>query len=449
MTVADTAHELDQWLTLQVSLSAQWMQRSISAVDRVKHRPGFGQSIRPERGSIIASPVFAAYDPDPDYAFHWFRDSAVVIDAMRLLFEQGVVDQQQAESLIVDAVDFAEKLMKLDGRALALDSNWRAQVQPDFVQYLRSNDELAAVHGSSVLGETRVNPDGSLDRTRWARPQYDGAPLRALAMLRWHQSPMTTLPTGLASRLSALIDHDLAFTCEHADLPSFDIWEEERGLHYYTLRVAAAALGQGAAWLQSRDPTLAQRYQQRAAQLRGQLDAFWFEEQQFYQSRFGDADRPSPKALDIAVILSAVHCGETSGTHTVDDPRMQSTLARLDALFDARYSINRRRADGEGPALGRYDGDVYYSGGAYFFSTLGAAEFCYKAARHAADGRPWIERGDGYLRTVRRYTAPDGALSEQFDQHDGAQTSARHLAWSYAGLISSADARRRALLTIG
>ena len=128
---------------------------------------------------------------------------------------------------------------------------------------------------------------------------------------------------------------------------------------------------------------------------------------------------------------------------------MQSTLARLDALFDARYSINRRREDGEGPALGRYDGDVYYSGGAYFFSTLGAAEFCYKAARHDADGRPWIERGDGYLRTVRRYTAPDGALSEQFDQHDGAQTSARHLAWSYAGLISSADARRRTLLTVG
>jgi len=46
---------------------------------------------------------------------------------------------------------------------------------------------------------------------------------------------------------------------------------------------------------------------------------------------------------------------------------------------------------------------------------------------------------------VRTHTPEDGELSEQFDQNDGRQTSARQLAWSYAALISCATARRRAL----
>jgi glucoamylase len=95
--------------------------------------------------------------------------------------------------------------------------------------------------------------------------------------------------------------------------------------------------------------------------------------------------------------------------------------------------------------MGRYEGDVYYSGGAYFFSTLGAAEFCYRAAMNASNAREWIQRGDAFLNTARAYTADDGALSEQFDQRTGEQTSAKHLAWSYAAFISTVTARRQCL----
>jgi glucoamylase len=95
--------------------------------------------------------------------------------------------------------------------------------------------------------------------------------------------------------------------------------------------------------------------------------------------------------------------------------------------------------------MGRYEGDVYYSGGAYFFSTLGAAEFCYKAAPGSPDAQRWIDRGDAFLRTARAYTGAQGELSEQFDQNSGEQTSAKHLAWSYAALISTVVARRAAL----
>jgi glucoamylase len=121
---------------------------------------------------------------------------------------------------------------------------------------------------------------------------------------------------------------------------------------------------------------------------------------------------------------------------------MQATLQRLEALFEAAYPINQGRPAGMGPAMGRYAGDVYFSGGAYYFSTLGAAEFCFLAAAHSEDASGWIRKGDAFLATVRRYTPENGELSEQFDQRTGGQTSARHLAWSYAAFISCALARR-------
>jgi glucoamylase len=141
------------------------------------------------------------------------------------------------------------------------------------------------------------------------------------------------------------------------------------------------------------------------------------------------------------VILAAIHAAGGAGAHSVHDPRMHATLARLEALFDMAYPINQHRGAQRGPAMGRYAGDVYYSGGAYYFATLGAAEFCFRAAANG-DSRTWFERGDAYLATVRAFTPPGGELSEQFDQRNGAQTSARHLAWSYAAFISCIRARR-------
>jgi len=143
----------------------------------------------------------------------------------------------------------------------------------------------------------------------------------------------------------------------------------------------------------------------------------------------------------VAVVLAAIHSCTGWDTHSVHDPRVHATLTRLEALFDATYPINRSRTSGMGPALGRYPGDVYYSGGAYYFSTLGAAELCFRAASRAA-GPAWLERGDAFLATVRAFTPQSGEMSEQFDQHTGAQTSARHLAWSYAAFISCVAARR-------
>lgn len=448
-----TAHDpaFENWLEQQLRHSARAMLWSISPLTIVKHRPGFGQTVRPVAGAIVASPVLGDWQPDPDYFFHWLRDSAVVIDALRLLYVERRVGDEALQHLR-DFTRFSLALNGLDGRVVAAEPGRRSHVAPDFLQYLREDGELARVQGDAVAADTRVNPDGTLDISRWSRPQHDGPPLRALALLRWTAGGHLDAP--LRAEVAALIRFDLDFTLRHWREPSYDIWEEESGHHYYTLRVSAAALAEGAAWLQGLgDTALAQCCRKESQAVLDLLDGYWTQDAPngYLRSRTLANGRPSAKALDIAVILAAIHGLGQEDTHGVTDPRMHATLARLDALFAEAYPINRDIESGRGTAMGRYAGDVYFSGGAYYFSTLGAAEFCFRAAQRCGDARErcdWFGRGDAYLATVRAYTPTSGDLSEQFDQRSGAQTSAKHLAWSYAAFISCVSARHDAAAAI-
>src|ERR1700733_1730584 len=431
---------LDRWVDRQYRHAAQAMLMSVSPLGLIKHRPGFGQTVLPKQGSIVASPVLAAYDPDPDYFFHWYRDSAVVMDALRLLFEDGSVGPD-ALAQLSNFMRFSLALQSLDGRALVAASDWRTRVAPDFTKFLRADADLASVHGDAVSAETRVNADGTLDISSWPRPQNDGPALRALTLLRWERCIRGD--SELSASLAVLLAADLVYTLKHWRDPSFDIWEEEKGLHYYTLCVAAAALEAGAGWLDEHGNAQEARAAGADVEaIRRTLDTYWLEDRGYYKSRVLESGERSAKELDIAVILAALPGSGRGNPHGVHDARMHATLARLEALFDADYPINRDRPSGRAPAMGRYAGDKYYSGGAYYFSTLAAAEFCFRAAVGSGVAPALVRRGDAFLETIRCFTPPSGDLSEQFDKTTGVQTSARHLAWSYAAFISCVVARR-------
>ncbi|MBW4051360.1 MAG: glucan 1,4-alpha-glucosidase [Proteobacteria bacterium] len=440
MTPVET---LGSWIDRQYAHAARQMLRSISPVGLVKSRPGFDQVIRAVPGAVVASPVPASYDPDPDYFFHWYRDSAIVIEALRLLHAAGAAPE--APRLFGEFVRFSAALSRLDGRELAAASGqWRPRVAADFAQYLRPDAELERVHGDAIAAETRVNADGTLDISNWARPQHDGPALRALTVLRWMRGAV--LDAGLQATCEGLVREDLRFTHAHGRESCYDIWEEERGLHYFTLRVCAQALEEGGGWLEARSER-AQARDCRAASraIRDTLDGYWLPEKGYYRSRVLDSGEPSAKELDIAVVLAVLQaCDDGAAAHSVSDPRILATLGALDAAFERDYPINHGRPAARGPALGRYRGDRYYSGGAYYFSTLAAAELCFRAARGGARDA-LLARAERYLETVRAFTPESGDMSEQFDQRHGEQTSAKQLAWSYAAFISCAAARRAAM----
>ncbi len=465
--------ELEEWIRGEARFAARAMAGAISATHLVKERPGFGQRVVPRPGSVLASPVLAAYDPDPDYFFHWFRDSAIVVDALRVAHAEGLLDNVAIVRLH-EFVEFSLSVRDLNGREFLRQGNFRKSTQPTFLQYLRPDAEIAAVSGEAALAEVRVNADGTLDFIRWPRPQWDGPALRVLALLRWRRQ-WPGLDATLSAATQELIASDLTFTLSHAHDPSFDIWEEEHGHHYYTQLVQAEALAQGADWFAAvGQGARALACRNAAHDLASRLDAFWNDDAGFYRSRCDVVGGGAGKDLDIAVVLAVLHAGRSSGAHSVLDPGAQATLTVLEELFEGQYGINRSRPTERGPAMGRYATDIYYSGGAYFFATLGAAEFYFTLASELLSGAALIEteknrrfcrrltlaegeigsgslataafkRGDAIMRTVRAFTPVSGDLSEQFDQTTGVQTSAKHLAWSYAAFITAAASRARAV----
>ena len=131
---------------------------SVSPLGIVKSRPGFGHTINPVSGSIIASPALADWNPEPDYFFHWFRDSAVVIDAVRLLFEAGDLGPPALEHF-GDFVRFSVGLQSLDGRKVIANDGLAGGC------YSRTSSGSCAGTMSwkpfldeAIVAETRVNP---------------------------------------------------------------------------------------------------------------------------------------------------------------------------------------------------------------------------------------------------------------------------------------------------
>ncbi len=435
---------LEQWAENLVRHCAEKIAQSISAAQLVKERPGFGQTVRPAQGSVLASPSSG----DPDYFFHWLRNSAVVMDAVRVLIRRGE-NAKEWTARFDDFVRFSLSLRDISGRNfLEREAGFRSKVIPGFLQYVRPDEEIAAVEGERVLGEARYNADGTLDFIRWNRPQHDGPALRALAAMRfWHERRAADNDARL--RLAELIRGDLDYSARHAGEPCYDIWEEELAQHYYTALVQFAALKCGARWTGVNGSAETATYlREKAVALGELLNRFWSQPQGFIRSRLPGDGEESEKALDFSVILGVLHAGLKAGAHSVHDARVRSTLDKLEELFAGEYALNRGRKSGL--VFGRYKADRYISGGAYYFSTFGAAEYYYRAAvASSSEGADLIAKGDAILSRTREFIPPTGDLSEQFDQTTGEQTSAKDLSWSYACFITAWEARQAALAEVG
>lgn len=148
--------------------------------------------------------------------------------------------------------------------------------------------------------------------------------------------------------------------------------------------------------------------------------------------------------LDAVTLLAAWDADLPDGPHSIADPRLETTQAAIEALFNREFPINRGRA--AGPALGRSRQDRYFGGGAWYPTTLAAAGLCYRRGRRdKRRRRDLIAHGDAFMATLREFNPADGVLSEQIDRTTGAQASAAHLTWSYAAFISTARERSFAL----
>src|SRR6185312_7545028 len=176
-----TMASLDAWIARQNATSIVALERAISATHLCRRRERFGQAVTPAVGSVLASPVFADWDPRPDYFFHWVRDAALVMRTVAELMEEAPSATEQARwrKHFEDFVRFSLKLAEPDERYLLALSRATGACATNDQKFLRKEAEIHALGSDALLAEPRFNPDGTLDIFHWSRPQYDGPALRA------------------------------------------------------------------------------------------------------------------------------------------------------------------------------------------------------------------------------------------------------------------------------
>ena len=206
-TLTDT-NGLDDWIRQQLAISSARLLGGISATTLCRERPEFGQRMVPARGSVLASPVIANWDPEPDYFFHWTRDAAAVMRAVTDLWSlaDDAAQRQRWQQYFLDMVDFNLAISHADTVEPA-PVDYRSRTRKDCRKFLRNLNELNHLRGDKLLAEPRFNPDGSVDILRWSRPQLDGPALRALALLYWLDAGGRSTPA-----LVTLLERDLDFT---------------------------------------------------------------------------------------------------------------------------------------------------------------------------------------------------------------------------------------------
>jgi glucoamylase len=145
---------LPAWIARQARYSLVAMERAVSATRLTRQRDEFGQAIVPVEGSVLASPAIGNWDPEPDYFFHWLRDSAIVMRTVAELFGDAATTQERARwsGHFEDFVRFSLGLSRLDGASFADQCDYWHATQPEFRKFLRPMTEVRVLTGDRLLG---------------------------------------------------------------------------------------------------------------------------------------------------------------------------------------------------------------------------------------------------------------------------------------------------------
>ncbi|XWN29820.1 MAG: hypothetical protein ROR55_20295 [Devosia sp.] len=419
---------LDEWLAAQERYSASALLAAVSAVHLSHHRPAFGQTVRPARGSILASPLPALWDPEPDYFYHWLRDAAVVMLAASVLPD---AQSQSWRTHFADYVAFSHRTATRNGPTT---NPWRPTTTPAARKYLRDDAELSMLTGDRLLSEPRVNADGSADFEAWGRPQFDGPALRAISCLAWQDARGDgRQPVALAE----LLRLDLAHVARHAAMPCIGPWEDApAAVHSFVLLAQMAALSVGAAFVDSGEATRAH------SAIVGALDGLCVPGGGWLRA----SSLAGANDTDASTILGALLIAPSDAPFGVTDPRIAATAEHIEAWSCRVFPI----ATEARPLVGRWLGDDYFGGHPWLPTSLGFAEFYLRRAATDPDATSeqavaCLARGTAFLEAVRHLLPDAGPLPEQIDRNTGRPVSCRDLSWSHAALIMAAHARRTAL----
>ena len=362
--------------------------------------------VRP--GMVVASPSRS----NPDYYYDWVRDTALTYRAL---------------------IDYYE--MKRDPKIKKMIFTWveaeaYRQNQPTF----------------TGLGEPKYFIDGSGYTGGWGRPQNDGPALRAIAMIKFARMLLNEGNQDYVLKVlyhgvlpaDSVIKKDLEYTAHHWREPSFDLWEEEMGMHFYTLLAQYTALQEGAKLaLELGDGAAAKFYQGESLKIGLMLRNDFMDNEIGIKTTIHKVNGGlgyKNSNIDVAPLLALLHNSPYQKLFTLKSPAVKKYIETLTKTFQNLYSINKSFPD-LGVAIGRYPEDRYdgYAttgiGNPWFLTTLALGEYYCQTG----------EKSKTFKQFDRALFHSDrkGAMSEQFNHITGHMQGARELTWSHNAFMTA------------
>ena len=323
-----------------------------------------------DNGSIIASP-----SKEPDYNFQWTRDSAIVIKSLINVFKYSKND----------------KLLKI------------------FDNYI----DISLKHIKYHPGEPKFNIDGTPYKGEWGRPQNDGPALRGLICIE-----LLKINKNRNNDLLKIINNDLEYTKNELENPTYDLWEEEYGYHFYTRILQYKFLYICKNLSISNLKTINDKY----VEISRKRFFDHFDDVTLYSSY--SVDGKILRKYDSSVLLGLEHVDYVIPGFSVNDIRIENYVKDLIKIFDNEYTINKKLNIN---FLGRYSNDKYFNGNPWIISTLSLYHYYFVINK--------INDLNKTFRNFIKFLKERKYLSEQIDKNSGENLSVEKLTWNYAEII--------------
>src|SRR5437879_6054519 len=215
--------------------------------------------------------------------------------------------------------------------------------------------------------------------------------------------------------------------------PSFDLWEERRGIHAFTTAAVWAGLTAARNFAVAfGQHELAKRYAVAAQEIRdAALIHLWDADRgRFVRTVNVLPDGTIVKDATIDISLAGIFL---FGLLPASDDRIRSTMRAIEDRLSVKTPVG---------GIARYENDYYFQvssdiasvpGNPWFVATLWLAEHLIAIAEKPGD----LDRPRAYLDWCASRALPSGVMSEQVHPYTGEPLSVSPLTWSHAAFVSA------------
>ncbi|MBI2846390.1 MAG: glycoside hydrolase family 15 protein [Chloroflexi bacterium] len=356
------------------------------------------------QGAIIASTDWdiASWARDT-YAYMWPRDGAMVALAL---------DKAGHSELSRNFFDFCTRVITHEGYFLQ--------------KYVASGEAASSWHPWVDAREQKQLPI-----------QEDETALPIYALWKYYQKCRDI--EFLRRQYRPLVKNAADFMVDYREpntllpVPSYDLWEERRAIHAFTVASVWAGL-QAAANITDlfNEKALSERYRKAAGEIREATIRYMFDKKanRFLRSIYVDEEgvmKPD-NIIDSSLLWFSLF-----GMFHESDPMLESTVRAVRERLWCQTAVG---------GLARYEGDSYHkvstdagkvAGNPWFICTLWLAQYYIARTTHLDD----LEAGREFLTWVVKRALPSGVLAEQINPYTREPLSVSPLTWSHAEFVST------------